>query len=206
MNISAPFIHRPVATTLLTVAVGSGRGNRLQSAAGLAAAPGRFSHDLRQRLLPGASADIMASSVATPLERQFGHIAGVTEMSSSSSLGTTSVTIQFDLAATSMAQPATSRLPSMRRALICPPISRQPDLSQGQSGRRADHDPRSHLGQIRPAKLYDEASTVIEQKFSQIQGVGQVSSAAAPCRRSGWTSIRRSWPATASRCQASNPC
>ena len=98
MNISAPFIHRPVATTLLTVAIALAGRDRVPGAAGVAAAAGGFSRPSRWRAsLPGASAEIMASSVATPLERQFGHIAGVTEMTSSSSLGTTGITIQFDL-------------------------------------------------------------------------------------------------------------
>ena len=66
-------------------------------AASFSFAPSRLSHHLRSGSLPGASAQIMASSVATPLERQFGHIAGVSEMTSASSLGSTSITIQFDL-------------------------------------------------------------------------------------------------------------
>src|ERR1700761_2624988 len=97
MNISEPFIHRPVATTLLTIA---------------AALAGAVAYNLLpvsplpqvdfptisvSASLPGASPEIMASAVATPLERQFGRIAAVTEMTSSSSLGQTSVTLQFDL-------------------------------------------------------------------------------------------------------------
>src|SRR6202166_4899817 len=97
MNLSRPFIERPVATTLLTLGV---------VLAGIAA----FVHLPVAPLpqvdfptisvnagLPGASPETMASSVATPLERQFGRIAAVTEMSSSSSLGSASLTLQFDL-------------------------------------------------------------------------------------------------------------
>jgi multidrug efflux pump subunit AcrB len=97
MNISAPFIHRPVATTLITVAVA------LAGALAFSVLPVSplpqvdFPTIAVGASLPGGSADIMASSVATPLERQFGHIAGVTEMTSASSLGTTAITIQFDL-------------------------------------------------------------------------------------------------------------
>src|SRR5580698_7583638 len=97
MNISAPFIDRPVATTLLTVAVA------IAGAIAFLVLPVSplpqidFPTISVSAQLPGASAEIMASSVATPLERQFGHIAGVTEMTSSSTLGNTSVTIQFDL-------------------------------------------------------------------------------------------------------------
>src|SRR5271170_4503587 len=97
MNISAPFIRRPVATTLITVAIA------LAGAVAFSVLPVSplpqvdFPTISVSASLPGASAEIMASSVATPLERQFGHIAGVTEMTSTSSLGTSSVTIQFDL-------------------------------------------------------------------------------------------------------------
>src|SRR3984893_521619 len=97
MNVSEPFIHRPVATTLLTV------GIALAGAIAFNVLPVSplpqvdFPTIAVNSTLPGASAVIMASSVATPLERQFGHIAGVTEMTSASSLGTTSITIQFDL-------------------------------------------------------------------------------------------------------------
>src|SRR5277367_6636856 len=97
MNISAPFIHRPVAATLLTVAVA------LAGAVAFTVLPVAplpevdFPTISVAASLPGASANIMASSVATPLERQFGRIAGVTEMTSANSLSTTSITIQFDL-------------------------------------------------------------------------------------------------------------
>src|SRR5271156_3773144 len=97
MNISAPFIRRPVATTLLTIAIA------IAGAIGYVVLPVSplpqvdFPTISVQASLPGASAQIMASSVATPLERQFGHIASVTEMTSSSSLGSTSITLQFDL-------------------------------------------------------------------------------------------------------------
>src|SRR5467141_4318742 len=97
MNISAPFIRRPVTTTLLTAAVAIA-GAIAFTVLPVAPLPQvDFPTISVSATLPGASAEIMASSVATPLERQFGHIAGVTEMTSSSSLGTSSVTIQFDL-------------------------------------------------------------------------------------------------------------
>ena len=92
MNISAPFIRRPVGTTLLTIAVG------IAGAIAFAVLPVAplpqvdFPTISVSAGLPGASAQIMAASVATPLERQFSHIAGITEMTSSSSLGSTNVT------------------------------------------------------------------------------------------------------------------
>src|SRR5208282_6046294 len=97
MNLSAAFIQRPVGTTLLTVAVAIAGGIAFVV---LPVAPSPqvdFPTISVQAGLPGASAEIMAASVATPLERQFSHIAGITEMTSSSSLGSTNVTIQFDL-------------------------------------------------------------------------------------------------------------
>ncbi len=97
MNLSAPFIERPVATVLLTAAVA------LAGAVAYTQLPVSPLPQIDlptitvQAVLPGASPEIMASSVATPLERQFGRIAGVTEMSSTSYLGSTAVTLQFDL-------------------------------------------------------------------------------------------------------------
>src|ERR1700678_2528238 len=97
MNPSELFIRRPVATTLLTIAIA------IAGAISFTVLPVSplpqvdFPTISVSANLPGASPEIMASSVATPLERQFGHIAGVTEMTSASSIGTTSVTLQFDL-------------------------------------------------------------------------------------------------------------
>src|SRR6202012_5988810 len=97
MNISAPFIRRPIATSLLTAAIAlAGAVAYFQ----LPVAPlpqVDFPTISVQASLPGASPEIMASSVAAPLEREFGHIAGVTEMTSASNLGSTSITLQFDL-------------------------------------------------------------------------------------------------------------
>ena len=88
MNISAPFIQRPVATSLLTAGDSSGRRDCLPLAAcGTVAEVDFPTISGVRRSLPGASPETMASSVATPLERQFGRIAGVTEMTSSSLAG-----------------------------------------------------------------------------------------------------------------------
>src|ERR1700759_5487548 len=97
MNISEPFIRRPVATTLLSVAIvlaGGGAYTLLP----VAPLPRVNSPTVSVNVgLPGGSPETMASSVATPLERRFGRIAGVTEMTSASALGSTSLTLQFDL-------------------------------------------------------------------------------------------------------------
>jgi hypothetical protein len=130
------------------------RGDRVQRAAGFAAAAGGFSDHLRQRAaLPGASAEIMASSVATPLERQFGHIAGVTEMTSSSSAGQHQITMQFDLSRNidGAARDVEAAINAARTYLPAN-LPRQSHLSQGESGRLADHDPRADLGQVRPGQ------------------------------------------------------
>ena len=97
MSLSSPFIKKPVATTLLTaaVALAGAVAFRLLPVSPLPQVD--FPTISVQASLPGASPEIMASSVATPLERQFGRIAAVTEMTSSSSLGQTNVTLQFDL-------------------------------------------------------------------------------------------------------------
>src|ERR1700735_792913 len=97
MNVSEPFINRPVATTLLTIAIAIAGAIAFQVLPVSPLPQVDFPTISVSASLPGGSAEIMASSVATPLERQFGQIAGVTEMASSSSLGTPSVTIQFDL-------------------------------------------------------------------------------------------------------------
>ena len=97
MSLSSPFIHRPVATTLLTVAIALA-GAIAFSFLPVAPLPQvDFPTIAVAAALPGASPEIMASSIATPLERQFGRIAGVTEMTSASFLGTTAITLQFDL-------------------------------------------------------------------------------------------------------------
>jgi multidrug efflux pump len=175
MSLSEPFIHRPVATTLLTLAVA------IAGAIGFTVLPVSplpevdFPTISVSSSLPGASAEIMASSVATPLERQFGHIAGVTEMTSSSSLGGTSITLQFDLSRNidGAARDVEAAINAARSYLPA-------NLPANPTYRKVNpaDAPIMILGltseKYNTPKLYDEASTVIEQKLSQIQGVGQV--------------------------------
>jgi multidrug efflux pump len=175
MNISAPFIHRPVATTLLTVAIAIAGAVAFEVLPVSPLPEVDFPTISVSATLPGGSADIMASSVATPLERQFGHIAGVTEMTSTSSLGTTSITIQFDLSRNidGAARDVEAAINAARTYLPT-------NLPSNPTYRKVNPSdaPIMILGltsdKYGPAKLYDEASTVIEQKLSQIQGVGQV--------------------------------
>jgi multidrug efflux pump len=175
MNISAPFILRPVATTLLTVAVALAGAIAFQVLPVAPLPEVDFPTISVGAGLPGASAEIMASSVATPLERQFGHIAGVTEMTSSSTLGNTSITIQFDLSRDidGAARDVEAAINAARTYLPA-------NLPGNPTYRKVNpaDSPIMILGltsdKFSPAKLYDEASTVLAQKLSQIQGVGQV--------------------------------
>ncbi len=175
MNISAPFIRRPVATTLLTVAIA------IAGAIGFTVLPVSplpqvdFPTISVNAGLPGASAQIMASTVATPLERQFGHIAGISEMTSSSSLGSTRITLQFDLNRNidAAARDVEAAINAARTYLP----SNLPGNPTYWKWNPADA-PIMILGLTSDvysrAQMYDAASTVIQQKLSQIQGVGQV--------------------------------
>ncbi len=175
MNISAPFIRRPVATTLLTIAIAiaGGIGFTVLPVSPLPQVD--FPTISVQAGLPGASAQIMASSVATPLERQFGHIAGVTEMTSSSSLGSTQVTLQFDLNRNidAAARDVEAAINAARTYLPA-------NLPGNPTYRKVNpaDAPIMIIGltsdNYSTASMYDSASTVIQQKLSQIQGVGQV--------------------------------
>jgi multidrug efflux pump len=175
MNISAPFIRRPVATTLLTV------GITLAGAIAFSVLPVSplpqvdFPTISVQASLPGGSPEIMASSIATPLERQFGHIAGVTEMTSSSSLGSTNVSLQFDLSRNidGAARDVEAAINAARTYLPA-------DLPANPTYRKVNpaDSPIMILGltsdKYDKPTMYDYASSVIAQKLSQLQGVGQV--------------------------------
>src|SRR5471030_2592375 len=97
MSLSTPFINRPAGTTLLTIALALSGIVAYQFLPTSPVPQVEFPTIGVNASLPGASPEIVASSIATPLERQFGRIAGVTEMTSSSTLGSTGITLQFDL-------------------------------------------------------------------------------------------------------------
>jgi multidrug efflux pump len=175
VNISAPFVHRPVATTLLTVAVAIA-GAIAFTVLPVSPLPQVDFPTINVGAgLPGASAEIMASSVATPLERQFGHIAGVTEMTSSSGLGSTNITIQFDLS-----RDIDGAARDVQAAINAARTYLPANLPGNPTYRKVNpaDAPIMILGLTSdvygPDKLYDIASTVMVQKISQIQGVGQV--------------------------------
>ncbi len=175
MNISKPFIHRPVATTLLTVAVAlSGVvAFRLLPVSPLPRVD--FPTISVSAGLPGASPETMASSVATPLERQFGRIAGVTEMTSASYLGSCSITLQFDLnrnidAAARDVQAAINAAAGYLPAnLPMHPTYRKINPADSPIFMMALTSSVLDKGH-----MYDAASTIMAQKLAQVKGVGQV--------------------------------
>ncbi|MGA7410772.1 MAG: multidrug efflux RND transporter permease subunit [Bryobacteraceae bacterium] len=175
MSLSSPFIQRPVATTLLTIAVALGGAVAYKLLPVSPLPQVDFPTISVSAGLPGASPEIMASSVATPLERQFGRIAAVTEMTSSSVLGQTSVTLQFDLSRdiNAAARDVQAAINAARGYLP----TNLPGNPTYRKVNPADA-PIMILGltsnKLPPGKLYDAASTVLAQKLSQIQGVGQV--------------------------------
>jgi len=175
-SLSEPFIRRPVGTTLLTI------GIALVGMVAFVLLPVSPLPQVDiptisvQASLPGASPETMSTAVATPLERQLGRIAGVTEMTSSSSAGSTRVVLQFDLSrdidgaardVQAALNAARAQLPS---GMPGNPTYRkfnpsdQPIMVLAMSSKTRD------LGRI-----YDVASTIVVQKISQVQGVGQAS-------------------------------
>ncbi len=175
MNVSSPFIHRPVATTLLTIGIGLA-GAVAFNFLPVSPLPQIDFPTIRvQAGLAGASPEIMASSVATPLERQLGRIAGITEMTSSNSIGSTDITIQFELTRNidGAARDVQAAINAARSYL---PIN----LPSNPSYRKVNpaDSPIMILGLTSSiydkGHLYDAASTIMEQKLSQVPGVGQV--------------------------------
>src|ERR1700681_3315262 len=175
MSISATFIRRPVATSLLTGAILLAGGVSYFFLPKAPIPQIDFPTISVHANLPGASAETLASAVATPLERQFGRIAGVTEMTSSSQLGSTNITLQFDLdrninAAARAVQDAINAaagqlptdLPNLPRYVEINPGD-VPIMSLSMS---SDTLPMG--------RVYDVTGSIISQQISQIQGVGQV--------------------------------
>src|SRR5215469_9075333 len=175
MSFSEPFIRRPVATSLVAAGILlSGAGAyRLLPVAPLPRVD--FPTLSVNAGLPGASPETMASAVATPLERRFGRIAGVNEITSTSTLGSASITLQFDLernvdAAARDVQAAINaaggELPTNLPFRPNYRKSNPPDAPIMVLGLTSD--------QIRLAEVFDTANTVLVQKISQVPGVGQV--------------------------------
>ncbi|HEX4514111.1 MAG TPA: efflux RND transporter permease subunit, partial [Polyangiaceae bacterium] len=175
MSISAPFVRRPVATILLAAAM------FLAGALAFFELPVSplprvdFPTISVSAALPGASPETMASAVATPLERRFGRIAGVTEITSSSSLGSTQITLQFDL---SRDVDAAAR--DVQAAIAAASGELPPDLPQRPTFRKVNpsDSPVMILSltskSIPLSSVYEQANTILAQKISQVPGVGQV--------------------------------
>ena len=175
MNISAPFIKRPIGTSLLAAAVlmaGALAFNFLP----VAPLPQvEFPVIQVGAGLPGASPETMASAVATPLERQFGRIAGINQMTSTSQLGSTSITLQFDL----------------NRNIDAAARDVQAAINAARSQLPANLPGNPTYRKVNPAdapimilaltsdiitlpKMYDAADSILAQKLAQVEGVGQV--------------------------------
>src|SRR5215470_9471504 len=175
MNLSEPFVRRPVATTLLSVAVALAGSVAFQILPVSPLPQVDFPTISVNASLPGASPETMASSVATPLERQFGRIAAVTEMTSSSTLGSCSITLQFDLNRNidAAARDVQAAIAAARGYLP----TNLPNNPTYRKVNPAD-SPIFMLGLTSNAldrgQMYDAASTILAQKLSQVPGVGQV--------------------------------
>ena len=175
MNFSTPFIRRPVATTLVTL------GITLAGAIAFFLLPVSplpqvdFPTISVQAALPGASPETMAATVATPLERTLGRIAGVTEITSSSSLGNTRVTVQFDLdrnidgAARDVQAAINAARTLLPTSLPSNPTYRKVNPADAPIMLMALTSHTLSRGQ-----MYDAASTILAQRLSQVEGIGQV--------------------------------
>jgi len=175
MNISAPFIKRPIGTSLLAAALlmaGALAFNYLP----VAPLPQvEFPVISVGAGLPGASPETMASAVATPLERQFGRIAGINQMTSTSQLGSTNITLQFDL----------------NRNIDAAARDVQAAINAARSQLPANLPGNPSYRKVNPAdapililaltsdivtlpRMYDAADSILSQKLAQVEGVGQV--------------------------------
>ena len=175
MNVSAPFIRRPVATTLLAIAVvlaGSAAYTQLP----VAPLPRVDNPTINVSAgLPGGSPETMASAVATPLERRFGRIAGITEITSASTLGQTQLTLQFDLD-----RDVDSAARDVQAAMNAAAGDLPPNLPNRPNYRKANPADAPILivaltsRTLQMGQVFDTANTILAQKISQVSGVGQV--------------------------------
>ena len=174
-NFSAPFIRRPVATTLITIAIflSGAVAFRFLPVAPLPQID--FPTIAVGAGLPGASPETMASAVATPLERQFGRISGVTQMTSSSGFGNTGIVLQFDLN-----RDINAAARDVQAAINAARTQLPADLP-GQPGYRKVNPADAPIlllsltsANVPQAQIYDAADSILAQKLAQVEGVGQV--------------------------------
>ncbi|HEY1629289.1 MAG TPA: efflux RND transporter permease subunit, partial [Tepidisphaeraceae bacterium] len=175
MSLSSPFIHRPIGTTLLTIAIALAGAVSYKFLPVSPLPQVDYPSISVNANLPGASPETMASAVATPLERQFGRIAGVAEMTSSSQLGSSSITLVFDLnrnidAAARDVQAAINAARGQLPAnLPSNPTYRKVNPADAPIlilSITSDHYSKG--------QMYDSASSILAQKLSQVDGIGQV--------------------------------
>ncbi len=175
MSLSRLFIYRPVATTLLTIGI---------TLAGVLAFTKLPVASLPQIDIPtifiqaqiaGASPETMASTVATPLERALGHIAGVTEMTSYSSLGNSRIIIQFDLdrAVNGAARDVQAAI-NGARSLLPTSLNHNPTYRKVNPADAPIMDLAMTSDTMTTAQIYDVADSIVAQKLSQVEGIGQV--------------------------------
>ncbi len=175
MNFSAPFIRRPVATTLLAFSIALAGMIAFQFLPVASLPLVDLSAIQVSAALPGASPENMASSVATPLEKQFSHIAGITSMSSKNSLGVTSIRLTFD-----MSRDVDGAARDVEAAINAARSYLPSNLPANPTYRKIDSARAPVLVLNLASKtassgvLYDSASSIIQQKISQVSGVGQV--------------------------------
>ncbi len=175
MRLSSTFIDRPIGTTLLTIAITLAGGIAYFFLPVAPLPQVEFPTIQVSASLPGASPETMASSVATPLERQFGRIAGVTEMTSTSSLGNTQIVLQFDL---SRNVDAAGR--DVQAAINAARGNLPADLPSNPYWHKVNpaDAPIMLLGLVSDVvdkgRIYDIASSILQQKIAQVDGVGQV--------------------------------
>src|ERR1700743_336272 len=185
MNISEIFIRRPVATTLLTIAIGLSGVVAFELLPVSPLPQVDYPTISVSASLPGASPETMSTSVATPLERQLGRIAGVTEMTSSSAQNSTRVTLQFDLS-----RDIDGAARDVQAALNAA-LAQLPTVPTNPTYRKVNPADQPILilaltsKTLSPGQIYDAASTVVAQKISQVKGGGQatVSGATLPAVR-----------------------
>jgi multidrug efflux pump len=174
MDISATFIQRPVATTLLTIGITLVGVVAFQFLPVAALPEVEFPTINVTANLQGASPETMATSVAAPLERQFTRIAGVTEMTSNSTLGTTSVTLQFELSRDidGASRDVQAAINAARGDLpaILPSNPKYRKVNPADAPVLILAVTSEIVGR---GKMYDAASSILQQKLSQVEGVGR---------------------------------
>jgi hydrophobe/amphiphile efflux-1 (HAE1) family protein len=175
VSISSPFIERPIATTLVAVAILLAGGVGFVNLPVSPLPKVDFPTINVSASLPGASPETMASAVATPLERRFGRIAGVTEITSTSSLGQTSITMQFDLD-----RDVESAARDVQAAINAASAELPSNLPFRPNYRKVNPADAPTIilaltSKTEPlSRMFDSANTVLAQKIAQLEGVGQV--------------------------------